>query len=162
MPVAWAAGAAALVSAYGAIQQGQAAQDQANYQATIQQQQADRERQIAAANEQDYRRQQSRLMASRRAILGGAGVDAGEGSTLLVSEDMASESELQALRIRNGGEVSATRLTQQAALTRMSGENAKTGGYSRAGASLLQGAGYAYGISTGKSVGFTGVGASPY
>lgn len=150
MPVGWAIGAAAVVSAAGAIMQGQQAQASANYQAQIMQQQADRERQVAAANEAGYRRQQDRLMASRRAILGGSGVEGGTGSPLMASQDMAGESELQALTIRNGGEASATRLTQQAALTRYQGNSAVTGSYFRAGASLLQGGAYAYGGGTGR------------
>lgn len=63
-----AAGAA--VQALGAIQKGQAAQSQANFQAQILQQQAERERQVAEANEEDFRRRQSFILAQRRAALG--------------------------------------------------------------------------------------------
>lgn len=159
MPVGFTAGtyaaaavvAGAAITAYGAIQQGQQANAQAQYQATIMQQQADRERAVAAVNEEAYRKQQSRLMASRRAILGGSGVEGGTGSPLMVSEDMASQSELQALTIRNGGEASSTRLNEQAALSRYQGETAESGGYFRAGASLLSGAGNAYSVGSGRS-----------
>jgi hypothetical protein len=129
------------VSAFGSIQAGQAAKNQANVQAAIYGQQAERERQVAAANEVDFRRQQAKQMASRRAIMGASGVDPSSGSPLLVSEDFAGEVELQALRIRNGGEVSATRLEQQGTLTRMAGNQAQTSSYFRAGSSLLQGFG---------------------
>ncbi len=133
--------AATAVSAVGSIQAGQAAKNQANVQAAIYGQQAERERQVAAANEVDFRRQQAKQMASRRAIMGASGVDPGSGSPLLVSEDFAGEIELQALRIRNGGEVSATRLDQQATLTRAAGNQDQTSSYFRAGSSLLQGFG---------------------
>jgi len=133
--------AAATVSAVGSIQAGQAAKNQANVQAAIYGQQAERERQVAAANEVDFRRQQAKQMAARRAIMGASGVDPGSGSPLLVSEDFAGEVELQALRIRNGGEVSATRLEQQGAMTRMAGKSAQTQGFMRAGSTLLQGFG---------------------
>jgi hypothetical protein len=131
------------VGTVGAIQQGQAASSQANYQSTIMKQQADREREVAAAQEEDYRRGQRRLMSERRAASGATGVEFSTGSPLLATEDFARESELNALRIRNGGQVSAGRLESQAGLYRTAGRNARTGSYFRAGASLLSGAGYA-------------------
>lgn len=134
-------GAGSAVSALGAIQQGRAAAAQARFQAAVQEQQATREQQLAEQREQDFRRRQSREMASRRAILGASGVEASAGSPLLVSEDFAGETELQALRIRNQGEVTATRLEQQAQLTRMQGRAARTAGFFRAGSSLLSGFG---------------------
>jgi hypothetical protein len=150
---AGASAAAAGVSAVGAIQSGQAAKNQANFQSAIAQQQADRERLAAAQGEEDFRRQQSRAMATRRAQMGGSGIDTSTGSPLLVSEDFAGESELQALRIRNGGEVSATRLEQSAALQRSAGANAVTDSYFRAGSSLLTGAGQAFGAYAYRDVG---------
>lgn len=131
--------AGGLVSAGGAILQGQAANAQAKYQATIQRQQAERERQIAAAQEEDFRRRQSRLMSARRAAAGASGIDPSTGSPLLASEDFAAETELQALRIRSGGEARGTRLEQQAALTRAGGRARQTAGFIGAGTSLLQG-----------------------
>jgi hypothetical protein len=58
---------------------------------------------------------------------------------------MAGEIELQALRIRHGGEVNATRLEQQAMLQRMAGGAAATGGWVRGGSLLLTGVTSAYG-----------------
>lgn len=139
--VAMAIGSA--VSAVGQLQAGKQAEKQAKFQAAIYAQQAAQERQIAAANEEDFRRKQAREMAARRAMLGASGVEAGTGSPLLVSQDFAGEVELQALRIRQGGEVQATRLEQQAALTRMQGAAERTSSYFRAGSSLLQGFGTA-------------------
>lgn len=144
----WLTVAGAGLSAASALQQGEMAAKQSQFQATIMEQQAQRERELAAQAEDDFRRQQSRLMASRRAILGGSGVEPGEGSPLLTTEDMASEIEVQAQRIRAGGNVEATRLSQQAALERVRGKAERSGGYMRAGASLLSGAGMAFGRST--------------
>ena len=134
-----AAGAA--VSALGAIQQGQAAQSQADLQAGILRQQAERDRQKAAVDEEDFRRRQSRVLAARRAALGASGVVSAEGSPLLVSEDFAGEVELQALRIRSGGELRATRAEQQAVLQRFQGRAARRAGFTRGGALLLSGVG---------------------
>ena len=133
--------ASAAVGAVGAIQQGQAAGQQAKIQAGILGQQAAQEKRAAAASEADFRSRQSRLMAQRRAALGASGVQPGTGSPLLVSEDFAGEVELQALRIREGGEIRSTRLQQQAGLQRFAGQQAQTGGFLRGGSLLLSGAG---------------------
>ena len=139
------------VSAFGAIQSGRQAASTAKVQSAVIQQQADRERQDMDARERDFRRNQLALFASRRAILGGTNVEPGDGSPLLVSEDFARESELQALRIRSGGEVQATRLEQEAALTRARGRQERTAGYYRGGSLLLSGAGTAFGRSSPSS-----------
>jgi hypothetical protein len=132
------------ISAVGAVQQGMAQSRQAKFQSAVMRQQAERERLDAAAREDDFRRQQSRLLATRRAMLGASGVEPSEGSPLLVSEDFAGETEYQALRIRAGGELQATRLEQSAQLSALAGRNARTGGLFRGGSLLLQGAGSLY------------------
>jgi hypothetical protein len=136
-------GAAAL-GAVSSIKAGQAANKQAKFEAGIQQQQAARERQVAAGTESDFRRRQSRLQAQRRAALGASGVRSGTGSPLLAAGDFAAEVELAALRIREGGEIRSTRLEQQAELTRRAGRNVRTRGFFRAGSSLLSGVGQAF------------------
>ncbi len=147
------------VSAIGAVQQGRAAKAQGQFQAALIEQQADvteqqaeSERVAARQSEGDFRRQQSALMARRRAILGASGVDQSTGSALLVSQDFARETELQALRIRSGGEIRGTRLEQQADLqrgeagfARLAGSNAQTAGFLRAGSTLLTGFGTTFG-----------------
>ena len=137
--------AAAALGAVAAQQQGQAANDQAQFSATINEQQAAKEREVAAGKEEDFRSLNSRLFAERRAGLGAAGVAQATGSPLLAAGDFAAEVELQALRIREGGEVNASRLEQQAELTRKAGKNAQTQGFFRAGSSLLSGAAQAFG-----------------
>jgi hypothetical protein len=145
------------VSAVGMIQQGQAQASQANFQAgvarnnaIIAQQQATRARQQAAIDEQDFRRQQSDYMATRRSLFTGVLQDV--GAPLAVSSDFAGESELNALRIANMGEVEANRLQQevmnqqaQAGLFGMQGRQAVTGSYYRAGGTLMSGMGSAIG-----------------
>jgi len=144
--VMMAAGSA--ISAIGAIQSGQATAASARFQAGIMRQQAERERLEAEGREDDFRRDASRLMARRRATLGATGVEPTEGSPLLVTEDMAGETELQALRIRSGGELNATRLEQQAMLEGFRGRVASREGFMRAGAALLSGAGQAAWMSS--------------
>jgi len=139
------------ISTVGMIQQGKQAASQAAFQsqvaqnnATIAQQQATRARQQARIDSQDYSRNQSDLLASRRALLGTTGGEAGAGSALAVSSDFAGESVLNTLRIRNQGEVNANRLEQevmnqrsQAGLYASQGRNAVKNSYMKAGGNLF-------------------------
>lgn len=137
--------AVAAVGAFAAVQQGKAAEKSAKFQASIQEQQAAREREASAQSERDFRREQKFFMARRKAALGARGVVPTTGSPLLGTADFEREAELQALRIREGGEIRGTRLEQQAQLNRMAGSNARTAANFRAGSSLLTGAGRAFG-----------------
>ena len=136
---------AAVIGAIGSIQQGGAQQASLNFQAAIQRQQAERERQEAEAREEDFRLSQSGLLARRRAVLGATGVQPGTGSPLLTSEDFAAEAELQALRIRSGGALRATRLEQTAQLNVFQGAAARRAGFFRGGSLLVSGLGTAFG-----------------
>lgn len=158
-PVTWLLIGGTVISAVGAIQSGQALSSRQDFQAQLSDQQAEITRQQAESErvasrqgEEDFRRQQSFLMARRRAILGGSGVQATTGSPLLGTLDLSRETELQALRIRSGGNIRATRLEQQAGLRsseadlfRSSASSASTAGFLRAGSSLLTGFGTTFG-----------------
>ena len=130
-----------IVSGVGAISSGIAAKRQADTQAAIFEQQALRAKQEAAVSAEDFARRQSRLAAARRAAIGGAGVQLASGSPLLVSEDIAAETELGRRRIEDGGAVRSTRLEQQAGLTIQAGSAAQTAGFLRGGSLLVTGAG---------------------
>ncbi len=131
--------ASAAVGAVGAIQTGQQQKAQAQGQAAIQDQQARRDRQVGAVNEANKRRQIARDIGTIRAAQGG-----GQGSQLLGLEDFASEGELAALTLRSNANAGATRLEQEAQQRRFAGSNAARQGFTRAGASLLKGAGKAF------------------
>ena len=142
------------VSVMGQMQQGQQAANQARFQAQVAQndaiiagQQRDRAIKTAASNEEDYRRQQSELFGSRQALLVNTGVQRGAGAPLAVSRDFAGETELQALRLRNEGDVTANRLQQsvlnqqsQAGLFATKARNERTNKFTRAGGELFSGA----------------------
>ena len=150
-----------VVSVVGSIAAGQAAASQAKAQAEasarqseaqaeISRQQAARETQVSAQQEEDFRKRQRRAAAAVRAAGGARGVDISVGSPLLSALDFTRETELQAQRIREGGVVRSTRLEQQASLlsaragsTRAIGalesSAARTAGFLGAGASLLKG-----------------------
>lgn len=115
------------------------ASKQAEFEGQVYEQQAARAKEVAAENERDFRKNQSAALAEYRAAAGAGGVSLDVGSPLASFVDFAGETELQAQRIRKGGETNVTRLQQQAALSRMAGNNALIGGLGRAGSTLLTG-----------------------
>lgn len=140
------------VSAAGAILEGRARGRQAEEEARILEEQAARERELTEEEIRDFRRNQSRFFAERRAALGASGIDLSTGTPILAAEDFAAEVELQVRRIRKGGEVRMSRLQQQAGLLREAGRTAETAGLFRGGASLLTGIGMAREFGAGSSL----------
>ncbi len=131
-------GVSSLVSASGAIQEGEAAQEAAEYNAEVMRQSAQASREKAEYDETIHRDKVRRLLSSQRASYGAAGVDMA-GSPLLVLEDTAAQGELDAKAIRYGGEVEARQKLSQAEIYEQQGKNARREGYAKAGSSLLSG-----------------------
>ena len=132
------------VGAAGAIGEGQSGKSQAYFQARVSKQQANQQRELSAESERDFRKDQAAKLAEREAALGASGTQTNTGTALLSASDFAAETELNAQRIRRGGDVRATRLDQNADLLRKGGASALDRGYSRGGASLLSGIGSAF------------------
>lgn len=128
-----------VIKGIGAIQQGNAEGQAADFNALASQQQAAQERDSAAAESRDYRRQEGRRLASTTAARG-AGGTTGAGSPLLVDEATVREIALGSARIKYAGDVKSTRLEQEAELYKMRGKSARTAGYLSAGSSILSGA----------------------
>lgn len=131
--------ASAAISAFGAIQQGAAANRAAKFESAQLRIQADRDRQIAEQDAQDFDDNESRRRATARARIAGSGVTF-EGTPLAVLSDLAGEAQFNKLRILSGGETSVIRAENQAANRRVEGRSAQRSGFFRAGASLLTGA----------------------
>lgn len=129
--------AAAVTSVIGSIQAGRGQRQQAEFQADVAQQRATSERQTSEAEAQDFLRNQRRLLSTARARRAGSGVDLTSGTPLLVDDETIDEIALQTARIRQGGEVQATRLEQGAQLRRAQGRAAQRAGFLRTGTSLL-------------------------
>jgi hypothetical protein len=131
--------ASAAVSAIGAIQQGQDAKKAANYNAAVAEQDA-----IAAQNKAKYdeglhRERIKALLSKQRAIIGASGADM-SGSPLLATIDTIEKGELDALAIRQGGEIESRRYKNQAASSRLEGKSASRASMYKAGSTLLSGA----------------------
>lgn len=154
--------ASTAVAAYGAYQQGQAAEatyksqaQAADYNATIQSQNATVARQQAAAREEAQRRRTRQILGEQRAAIGQAGIGLG-GSAADVYGQSAANAELDALNIRYEGELDARGLLAQSELTRyeakadrMNAKSAKRAGYVNTASALLSGGSQAYGYAKG-------------
>jgi hypothetical protein len=131
--------AGAVISAIGAIQQGQAAKASSDFNATVSQQNAQIARQNAADQAAQADRESYLRLGAIRAAAGASGGASGEGSVLDVLADSASQSELEKQNIIYRGELQARGYTNTAMLDTYSGNQAKSGSYLKAGAELLSG-----------------------
>ena len=136
--------AATTISAAGALQAGKSQQDMAEYNARVAEQSAVAATEKAAYDEQIHREQVRKVLSKQRALYGKSGVDM-TGSPLLVLEDTAKTGELDALAIRYGGEIEASRARSGAGLSKAQGSQARTASYLQAGTTLLTGGSQAYG-----------------
>ena len=132
--------ASTAVSAIGAISQGVAAQQAAEFNAAIARQNAEIERQRATLQEETERRRSRALLGAQRATFAKAGVTL-EGTPLLVQQETAAEAELDARIIRHGGQLNVARELARARAERFGGRAALSAGLFRAGTTLLTGAG---------------------
>lgn len=137
LEVATLAAVGAAVSAVGTVASGVMSFQQARSQAAAQEQQAAFARRQAQIDADEFRRRQKRLLGTARATRGATGVDLLSGSPLLVDDDTIDEIVFQTERIRQGGDITATRLEQQAGYTRAAGTSALAGSVLSAGGSFL-------------------------
>jgi hypothetical protein len=134
---AMAAGTA--VTAYGQYQQGQAQERALNYQAAVQ----ERNAQIAKQNaDYDAQRQSARLrraIGSQRAAVLASGIQM-EGTALELQQDTVQQAEMDRLAILYGGEINYQNARSEAELSRMQGKAAGQAGTTAAFGTLLGGA----------------------
>jgi len=133
-----AAGAGTAVSTLGAIQQGKSAQNLANYNAQIAENEAIAARQKAEFDARAQERQARLFAGSQRASMastGGELLDMGD-----VVDMSAEEAELENLAIRYGGEMGFRAGQQRAQLAGFEGAVAKQKARGEAVKSLLTGA----------------------
>jgi hypothetical protein len=131
---------AAGVSTYAAYEQGQTAQANAKFNQKMAQRAADQKRLEAEAAAQRKQKENDALKARTRALIGGTGTVAGEGSSLLIEMEQADQAALDEANIRYVGEVGAGDLEGESILLGYQGKRAARSGYIGAGASLLSGA----------------------
>ena len=145
--------AAAGMQAIGSIQQGNAQKQMADYNATVEQQNAIQARNAAAANMTQQAYQTSRIISAQKAAAGAAGVDPNSGSPLDVMTDTAARGAYEQLKTKYQGQLSANYDISQANLALYQGNQAQSAGYMRAlSGSLMTGASYFEGASRAPSV----------
>jgi hypothetical protein len=133
-----ASAAGTVVSTVGAVQQGKSAQNLANYNAQIAQNDAIAARQKAEFDATAQERQAKLFAGTQRASMAGTGgelLDMGD-----VIDMSAEEAELENLAIRYGGEMGYRAGQQKATLARFEGSVAKQKATGQAASSLLTGA----------------------
>lgn len=149
------------VSAVSAIQQGNAAKAAADFNATINMQNAEIARSDAAAQATQIERENALRLGAIRAAQGKSGGAADSGSVLDVLGDQAAQGELERQYAVYQGEQRARGFVNTANLDTASGKAAQKAGYLRAGGELLKGGATAYSMNqsgltrTGGSSGWT-------
>lgn len=137
------AAAGSVVSAVGAVSQGNAADAAGRYNAQLAQQNAVLSRKQAREEERRFRVDTSKRIGAMRAAYGATGVTM-DGSPMDVLESSLYTSELDALTIREGGRASAAAYESEATLARLQGRSARRAGYISAASELLRGGVSAY------------------
>ena len=115
--------ALAVVGAIGSIAGGIGARRAGDFNAAVARRDAEIARQRATREEADSRRRSQRILAAQRAGFSAAGVTL-EGTPLLVEEESAGEAELDALTLRFGGRVEASRFEARARAAEFGGRAA--------------------------------------
>ena len=145
-PITWAIilmSIGTALSAVGMIRSGQAQEKAAEYNAQVAERQATAATQKAAYEEEMRREKGRKLSASQRAAAGATGITMESFSDVFAQT--ALDTELDALAIRYGGDIESSRYKSEATGQRFTGAQAKKTGILSAGATLLTGAGKAYG-----------------
>ncbi|MCB2012927.1 MAG: hypothetical protein KDF64_20460 [Geminicoccaceae bacterium] len=138
------AAAGAGMQAWGQYQQGEAAKDAAEYQATVHRQNAALRRKQASADEEKHRREMRQRIGMQRAAEAESGF-AFEGSALDLMEQTVRNGEMDALNIRYAGQLDSRALELGADNAELEGINAQRAARTRAVASLVSGAATAAG-----------------
>lgn len=128
-----------IASVVGAISQGRAQKNAADFNATVNMQNAQIAQERAAAEAKQHERETYLRLGAINANQGHAGGAAGEGSVLDVLGDVAGQRELERQDILYRGALAARGFTNTANLETSKGENAVTGSYFKAGSELLGG-----------------------
>ena len=137
-----------IAAASGASQQAQSQAAMSEFNAKMQEREAQQIEQQTLFRQQRQAKESERIRSALQADIGGAGIDMGSGTPLLIQSTQAEESELDNLLIGAQGRNAASRArsqgaldTMQAGVYRQRGRNYRTVGRIDAATTLLQGFG---------------------
>jgi hypothetical protein len=129
------------VSAFGAVQAGNAQNDAAQYSAKVADNNATAERERASYDAGLIKDERRRIVGSQRAAMAANGLEISTGSPVAVLGDTTGQSEMDVLARLYGGESAATAYGNDATRMRIEGKAAKQAGMLGAGSTLLTGMG---------------------
>lgn len=129
------------VSAYGAVSSADAQQDAANYNAKLEQNNADAAAQQAKFDAQQISDRTRRNVAQQRAAMAASGFDANTGTFADITQSTKQSGELDRLARIYQGRLGVSRSESQSVLDVMNGQNAHTAGMISAGSTVLGGIG---------------------
>ena len=132
------------MSAYGLYQQGQNAQDMAEYNAKVSQIKAEEAINVGAVEEERHRAKVRQMIGTQAAQMGASGTAVGEGSSGDILEQTSKYGELDAQTIRANAMKRAWGLETQAAADQFEGANAAAMGKTKALGTLLSSSGDIY------------------
>jgi hypothetical protein len=131
----------AIAGAQQQRQQGVYDRGVAEYNARVQENEAEKVTQAGTEAENAQREKTEQLISTQRAQLAAGNIDVSSGTPLHLQEDTVALGEADALRIRSNYIDRADALRQRAQMTRAGGAMAESAGKQAAFGSLLQGAG---------------------
>jgi len=147
--------ATALIGAYSAYSANEAQSEAAEYQSKVAKNQSDAARQAADIAAQNEAEQNRRIRATQRARAAGSGIEEDEGSSLLAQMEAAEQDVLNQRRILHAGRTQARGFQAESILQGFAAKNYERQGYVNAGASIIGGAGKAYGAYSSTGTGKT-------
>lgn len=133
------AASAATVSAVGAIRQGQAASNAANFNAALAKQNADTADSQSIAASEAQQRDSARKIGSAMAAYGASGVQMADGSPADVLGDSARMATLDNQTLKYNYKLKGLGYQAQASLDSANAENSRTASYFNAAGSMLSG-----------------------
>lgn len=136
-------------SAYSSYQQGKSQEAWNNYNAQLEDQNAQTAARDASIQANQVRRDNARVLSRQRAAFAANGVDASTGSPLLIEANQAGYLEMGALETERQGNIASATHRQNAVLDRMKGSIAMEAGRMDATATALGGASKAAGAYAG-------------
>ena len=126
------------LSAFAAIQGGRAAKHQADYESAQAEADARAEKAAAEVRASRIRDLMKEQRSTARASIAASGVDVGEGTPLLIEQEITARGEEDAILEILGGENAMRRGYAYAQGLRLQGRRARTAGYFGAASSLLR------------------------
>ena len=152
-PVTLAIVGSSAMSAYGSIQEGNAAADAGREQRRLNEIDAKAEIQAGLYNARVIRRAVTTQKSAAKAALAASGVDVNTGTSNIIEEDIAGRGQEDIYQTLLTSQQTAARIRAAGKQAEKTGDQMQTAGYINAGSTALQGFTQAKGWKTGSKTG---------